>query len=93
MRHAWMSPVHAGDESVQVVTGMAHTAAPTLRVDGTALVDLPYPRDEQPWVASLGSTFSLLAQEVLELVYQLLRVEVVTRWARHRVTCRVIVLL
>jgi len=61
--------MHAGDGSVHVVTDMAHTAAPTLRVSGTALVDLPCPRNEQPCVASLGSTFSLLAQEVLELVH------------------------
>ena len=44
--------------------------------------------------ASLGATFPLLAQEVLELVHQLLRVEVVvTRWARRLVRRRVIVLL
>ena len=55
---------------------------------------LPCPRHGQPWGASLGATFPLLAQEVLELVHQLLRVEVVvTRWARRLVRRRVIVLL
>ena len=47
----------------------------------TALVDLPCTLNGQTWVASLGSTFPLLAQEVLELLYQLVRVEVfVTQW-------------
>jgi hypothetical protein len=39
-------------------------------------VDLPCPHNGQPWGASLGSPFPLLAQEVLELLHQLLRVEV-----------------
>ena len=44
--------------------------------------------------ASLGPTVPLLAQEVFELVHQLLRVKVVlTPWARCLITCRVIVLL
>ena len=44
--------------------------------------------------ASLGASFPLLAQEVLEIVHQLLRVEgVVTLWARCRVTRRIIGLL
>jgi hypothetical protein len=44
--------------------------------------------------ASLGSTVPLLAQEVLELVHHLLRVEViVTLWVRRLVHRRVIVLL
>jgi hypothetical protein len=52
------------------------------------------PRNGQPWGASLGSPFPLLAQEVLELLHQFLRVEVfVTQGARRLVTRRVIVLL
>jgi hypothetical protein len=39
-------------------------------------VDLPCPHNGQPWGASLGSPFPLLAQEVLEILHQLLRVEV-----------------
>ena len=63
-------------------------------VDYTARVDLPCPRNRQTRVASLGSTFPLLAQEVLELVHQLVRVEVVVMgWAPRRVTRRVIGLL
>ena|SRR3989442_7377819 len=63
-------------------------------VSCTALVDLPGPRNRQTRVASLGSPFPLLAQEVLELVHQLLRVQVVvTPGTRRRVTRRVILLL
>jgi hypothetical protein len=44
--------------------------------------------------ASLGTPFPLLAQEVFELVHQLLRVEgVVTVWVRRLVPRRVIGLL
>jgi hypothetical protein len=58
------------------------------------LLTFPVPRNWQTWVASLSSTFPLLAQEVLELLYQLLRVEVfVTQGARRFVHRRVIVLL
>jgi hypothetical protein len=75
-------------------TDMTTTAAPTMLVSCTARVDLPCPCKGQPWGASLGSPFPLLAQEVLELLYQLLRVEViVTQGARRLVTRRVIVLL
>ena len=57
-------------------------------------ITLPGPGNGQPWGASLGSPFPLLAQEVLELLHQFLRVEVfVTQGARHLVTRRVIVLL
>ena len=76
---------------------LAETCAWTSPVhagNGSVHVDPPCPRNEQPWVASLGSAFPLLAQEVLDLVHQLLRVEVVvTPWARRRVPRRVIVLL
>src|SRR6266511_2437808 len=66
---------------------------PTLRACGWC-GHLPCPRHGQPWGASLGAPSPLLAQEVLELVHQLLRVEgVVTRWARRLVRRRVIVLL
>ena len=43
----------------------------------------------------LSTTFPLLAQEVFELVHELLRVKVdyITPWARHLVPRRVIVLL
>ena len=52
------------------------------------------PGNWQTWVASLSFTSPLLAQEVLELLYQLLRVEVfVTQGARLLVSGRVIVLL
>jgi hypothetical protein len=45
-------------------------------------------------IVSLGSPFPLLAQEVLKLVHELLRVEVVvTAWARRGITRRVIRLL
>lgn len=48
----------------------------------------------EPWGASLGTTVPLLAQKVLQIVHQLLRVElVVTQRARRLVPCRVIVLL
>ena len=80
---------------------MRHTAhycyvwtSPMQAGDGSVHVDPPCPRNEQPCVGSLGSAFPLLAQKVLELVHQLLRVEVVvTGWAPRRVTRRVIVLL
>ena len=63
-------------------------------VSCTALVDLPGPRNRQTRVASLGSPFPLLAQKVLELVHQLLRVQVVvTPGTRRLVTRRVILLL
>jgi hypothetical protein len=42
----------------------------------TARVDLFCLGNGQTWAALLGSTFPLLAQEVLDLVHQLLRVEV-----------------
>ena len=49
---------------------------------------------EQPCCASVASPLPLLAQEVLQLVHELLRVKVIiTPWARSRVTRRVIVLL
>ncbi len=38
---------------------------------------VPYPRTWPMWVRLLGAPLPLLAQEVLELVHQLLRVEVV----------------
>ena len=86
--------MQAGDSAVHVVTDIATTAAPTMLLYCTALVDLPCPLNGQPWVASLGSPFPLLAQEVLELLHQLLRVEVfVTQEARRLVHRRVIVLL
>src|SRR5437660_4103227 len=57
-------------------------------------VDRPYPHHGEPWSASLRTTVALLAQKVLKLVHQLLRVEViVTPWARRLVPRRVIVLL
>lgn len=57
-------------------------------------VGLPCLRHGWPAGASLCTTFPFLAQEVFELVHQLLRVKVVlTPWARSRVTRRVIVLL
>jgi hypothetical protein len=57
-------------------------------------VDRPWPCNGSPRGASLGTPFPLLAQKVLELVHQLLRVKVVlTPWARRLVTRRVIVLL
>ena len=57
-------------------------------------MDLPCLRHGSPWGASLRTTVQLLAQEVFELVHQLLRVKVViTPWARRLVTRRVIVLL
>jgi hypothetical protein len=91
--HEWTSPVQAGDRAVHVVTDMATTAATTL-LSCTAFGDLPWTLNWQTWVASLGSPFPLLAQEVLELLHQLLRVEVfVTQWARLLVNRRVIVLL
>ena len=50
---------------------------------------LSYPRNG--WEASLGSPFPLLAQELLELLHELLRVKVaVTLWARHLVYSRII---
>jgi len=86
--------MHAGGRAVHVVTDMATTAAPTMLVSCTARVDLPWTLTSQPWGASLGSPFSLLAQELLELVHQLLRIEgVVTLWARRLVPRRIIVLL
>jgi len=92
--NAWTSPVQAGDGSVTVVTDIANQAATTMLVYCTALVDLPCTLNWQTWVASLGSAFPRLAQEVLELLYQLFRVEVcVTQWARRLVNRRVIVLL
>ena len=62
--------------SPNIVTDMANQAATALLSHCTALVDLPCPLNWPTWVASLGSTSPLLAQEVLELLYQLLRVEV-----------------
>jgi hypothetical protein len=48
----------------------------------------------QPWVASLSALVPLLAQEVLELLHELLRVEVsVTLRARCLVPCCIIGLL
>ena len=67
---------------------------PTTLVSCTARVALPWTLPSQTWGASLGSTLPLLAQEVLELVHQLLRVEVViTAWVQRLVPCRVIGLL
>lgn len=84
----------AGDDSVHVVTDIANQAATTTFLSCTALVDLPWPRNWQTWVASLGSTSPLLAQEVLELLYELIRVDVfITQWTRLLVHRRVIVLL
>jgi hypothetical protein len=84
----------SGRPYVHVVTAMATTAAPTMLVSCAVLVDLPCPRNGQTWCASVGSPFPLLAQEILELLHQLLRVEVfVTQGARRLVTRRVIVLL
>ena len=58
----------------------------------TARVDLFCLRNGPTWAALLGSTFPLLAQEVLELVHQLLRVEVfVTQGARCRIPHRSII--
>ncbi len=63
------------------------------RLPGIA-VDRPCPHHGEPWSASLRITVPLLAQKVLKLVHQLLRVEVVvTPWARRLVPRRVIVLL
>jgi len=90
----WTAPVQAGDGSVNVVTDIANKAATTMLLYCTALVDLPYTLNWQTWVASLGFPFPLLAQEVLELLHQLLSVEgFVTQWARLLVNRRVIVLL
>src|SRR5262245_37339476 len=71
-----------------------HHSSTTVLVCCPARVDLFCLRNGQTWVALLGSTFPLLAQEVFELVHQLLRVEVViTAWARRCLTRRVIRLL
>ena len=57
-------------------------------------VELPWPRHRQPRGASLGTPFPFLAEEVFELVYELLRVEVVVMaWVRRLVPRRVIGLL
>ena len=56
-------------------------------------VALPWPLTWQTWVMSLGSTFPLFTQEILEILHQLLRVEViVTPWAQRLFHRRVIVL-
>ena len=62
------SPGQVGDGSVNVVTDMANKAATTMLLYCTALVNLPYTLNTLNWqtgVCSLGSTFPLLAQEVL----------------------------
>jgi len=60
----------------------------------TARVDLCCLGNGQTWAALLGSTFPLLAQEIFELVHQLLWAKVVlTPGVRCLFTCRVIVLL
>src|SRR5713101_6416849 len=67
---------------------------PPARRGGWWYGHLPWPLTSQPWGTSLGAPVPLLAQEVLELVHELLRVEVVvTPGARRRVTRRIIVLL
>jgi hypothetical protein len=49
---------------------------------------------EQPCGVSFASPLPLLAQEVFELVHELLRVKVIlTPWARRLITRRIIVLL
>ena len=71
-----------------------HASIVTMMYDACNLLFLLAQNNEQSWGASLGSPFPLLAQEVLELLHQLLRVKVaVTLWARHLVHRRVIVLL
>ena len=56
--------------------------------------DRSWPHTSQPWVASLSALVPLLAQEVLELLHELLRVEVsVTLRARRLVPCCIIGLL
>ena len=67
----------------------------TTRSPGVGMVWAPSLSPPRATVgASLGATSPLLAQEVLDLVHQLLRVEVVvTRWARRLVRRRVIILL
>ena len=92
--HAPCSRCPAPDRAVYVVTDMANQTATTVLSYCTALVDLPCTRNWQTWVASLSSTSPLLAQEVLELLYELLRIEVfITQGARLLVRRRVIVLL
>ena len=59
-----------------VVTDMANQAATPMLLSCMALVDLPWTRNWQTWVASLDSALPLLPQEVLELLYQPLGVEV-----------------
>ena len=57
-------------------------------------VDLPVSTTGSPWGALLRTTVPLLAQEVFELVHQLLWVEVrITLGARRFITRRVIGLL
>ena len=56
--------------------------------------DRSWPHTSPPWVASLSALVPLLAQEVLELLHELLRVEVsVTLRARRLVPCCIIGLL
>jgi hypothetical protein len=57
-------------------------------------VDLHWLRNGQSWGASLGLPFPLLAQELLDLLHELLQVKVaVILWARHLVHRRILVLL
>ena len=93
-RHAWPSSGRAGNGAGTRLTDIATTVTLPRRVSWTARRALLGPRPRPTWVASLGAPVPVLAQELLELVHQLLRVKVVLMpWARRLVPRRVIVLL
>ena len=89
----WSSGSHAlrvAQRSVPLKGSPRYLALSSPRV----AVDLPCLRYGSPAGTSLSTTFPFLAQEVFELVHELLRVKVIiTLWARHLVTWRVIGLL
>ena len=86
-------PGHAGGCAVDGVTAVATPVAPPRRVAWTVHGVLRCPRPWPTGMASLRAPVPLLAQELLEFVHHLLRVEVVLApWARH-IPGRIIVVL